>query len=168
MARPLNLRIVTARERPGDAPRLAALQRNEWGHLYPTESLDDAIADLLAWRDDPLQPDDLLLSWFAVVDDTVVGVVMLRGTGELEHEDAIRLPGPWLAGLVVEPEHRGRGIASALIDHVIAEAGRRSIERLRLVTEHEAEFYERRGWTFDCTVTLAGHPNSVLMTTLQS
>ncbi len=167
MARPLNLRIVAAQERRDDAPRLAALQRSEWGHLYATESLDDAIEDLLAWRDDPLRPDELLLSWFAVVDDTAVGVVMLRGTGELERDDAIRLPGPWLAGLVVEPAHRGRGIASTLVEHAIAEARTRGIGRLRLVTEHEAEFYERRGWAVECTVTLAGHPNSVLMTTLR-
>ena len=160
------LTIVEARTRPDDAPALAALQRAEWGHLYPDETLDDAIAELRTWRDDPTDPERLLLSWFALVDDESVGVIMVRGAGELEPDDAARLPGPWLAGLVVRPEHRGSGIASALMDHATARAAAMGITRLRLVTEHEVEFHARRGWEIEATVLLAGHPNTVMLTTL--
>lgn len=161
------LTIVESTARPDDAPLLAALQRSEWGHLYPDETLDDAIADLLTRHDDPHDPDGLLLSWFAIVDDEPVGVVMLRGAGELEPDDAARFPGPWMAGLVVTPAHRGRGVASRLVEHAVSEAIARGITRLRLVTEHEAEFHARRGWEPEAEVLLTGLPNTVMVATLR-
>ena len=160
------MHIVESSTRPHDIESTAALMHAEFAHLYPEWTIEMAALDLRASRE---ADDDtgILLSWFAIVDDEVVGTVQLRAGDEVEPPDATVLPGPWLAGLLVVPDHRGRGIASALVDHVTEQARRRGIERLRLVTEHEAAFYERRGWTVERSVTLAGHPNTVMLTTLR-
>ena len=65
----------------------------------------------------------LRMAWFALdADGQPLGVIMLLGGGEVEPDDAIELPGPWLAGLIVDPRSRRQGVASALINFVTAKA----------------------------------------------
>ena len=59
-------------------------------------------------------------------------------------------------------------MASALIDFAMNSARELHIDRLRLVTEHEVDFYERRGWRIERPVTLNSVPNTVMVTTLRS
>ena len=94
------------------------------------------------------------------------GTLELLLPGEVEPDDALELPGPWLAGLIVDPRSRREGVASALINFVTAKAKDMGFERLRLVTEHEVSFYERRGWVREREVTLNSVPNTVMFTTL--
>jgi len=55
--------------------------------------------------------------------------------------------GPWIAGTIVAPEARGRGIGAALMHHAIERAEEWDIPRLYLYTESARAFYERMGWT---------------------
>lgn len=71
--------------------------------------------------------------------------------------------GPWLAGLVVAPAMRGRGIGAALVRAVEAEAGDRDVTRLHLYTDEAEGFYAALGWsTLDRFQDEGGNPG-VLM-----
>lgn len=151
------------------ADRFAALQYAEWRHLYPDSSLDQYREGLLdsCWNGSDLE--SLNLAWFAL-DETgePLGVAMLVGEGEVEHEVTNLLEGPWFAGLVVDPRFRRRGIGAALLDFVTEQARSFGFQRLRLVTEHSTGFYEQRGWTVEQEVTLNSIPNTVMFITLKS
>lgn len=164
------MRIVPTISSPEEIPRFARLQVGSWGHLYPRLTVERAERDLRTGDDHPETPDDpsrLCRAWFALdADGAAMGVIMLLGSGELEEADEAELPGPWLAGLVVAPEFREQGVATALVEFVIDQAHRMGLPRLRLVTEHEVDFYERRGWRVERRVTLNSVPNTVMITTL--
>jgi GNAT superfamily N-acetyltransferase len=54
-----------------------------------------------------------------------------------------------MADLYVPPEHRGRGIGSALQDFILAEAKKRGFQEIYLYTPLEG-YYEKKGWAFVC------------------
>ncbi|MBJ7308009.1 MAG: GNAT family N-acetyltransferase [Acidimicrobiia bacterium] len=161
------LTIVPSYSRPEAAPHFARLQFDAWGHHYPHSSIEQSTFDLRAEFSPTTDLALLRMAWFALdTDDSPLGVIMLLGGGEVEPNDALELPGPWLAGLIVDPRSRREGVASALINFVTAKAKEMGFERLRLVTEHEVSFYERRGWIREREVTLNSVPNTVMFTTL--
>jgi GNAT superfamily N-acetyltransferase len=53
---------------------------------------------------------------------------------------------PWLAGVFVEPEYRGRSYATVLVRHVEAFAAAASIPVLWLYTSRAEGLYLRLGW----------------------
>ena len=55
---------------------------------------------------------------------------------------------PWLASLYVAPNHRGKGIANLLIENVLKKVKKMNYFHLYLRTEHTAEYYKKRGWSF--------------------
>lgn len=161
------MRFVPTSQRPDAASHFAEMQLHEWGHLYPNASVERSRHDLLNNRWDGSTLPSLRLAWFALDDAGVpLGVAMLVGDGEVEPADEAELPGPWFAGLVVDPRFRERGVATALLEHVKDEARSLGFDHLRLVTEHEASFYERRGWTTERMVELNSVPNTVMFATL--
>ena len=54
---------------------------------------------------------------------------------------------PWLASVYVTPEHRSRGIGTALVQRVIEEAVGLSVETLYLFTPDREGFYASLGWS---------------------
>jgi len=78
------------------------------------------------------------LDSFAVLesDGSVVGV------GGLEIHGFVAL----IRSLVVAPEYRGRGLATAICDHLEAAAASRGVEHLYLLTETAAPFFSKRGF----------------------
>ncbi|MDH5150287.1 GNAT family N-acetyltransferase [Brevibacterium casei] len=100
--------------------------------------------------------------WVAHDADALVGTVALARL-EAGHEE--------LKSMRTSPAHRGRGIASALLDHALNDARSRGIERISLETgsmdffSAARAFYRRAG--FDDTVpfgTYTEDPHSVFMT----
>src|SRR5215472_13889609 len=53
---------------------------------------------------------------------------------------------PWLGGVFVLPEHRGRGVASSLITRLMAEAQNLGLTELYLWTPSSESLYARHGW----------------------
>jgi GNAT superfamily N-acetyltransferase len=70
------------------------------------------------------------------------------GTASLAPDDLPSRPDltPWLAGVFVLPEHRGRGHASALVRHVEGFARAASVAELWLYTRTAEPLYARLGW----------------------
>ena len=53
---------------------------------------------------------------------------------------------PWLGGVFTAPEARGRGVGSALSQHVMQRAAELGFSRLHLYTPDAEAFYARLGW----------------------
>ena len=126
---------------PESIPQLADWSYAEWRHLYDQRkmTLPDVVAGLHRRANIVALP----LTIVAISDGAVVG------TGALLKED---LPTraqltPWLAAMFVVPEHRGQGIASAIIARLVDEAQRLALQRLYLWTSSAAPLYARLGWS---------------------
>ncbi|MHC8318648.1 GNAT family N-acetyltransferase [Pseudomonas sp. LB3P31] len=53
---------------------------------------------------------------------------------------------PWLAGVYVKAEYRGRGIASKLVNRIVDEAAALGIAELYLYTDQAQSLYASLGW----------------------
>ena len=53
---------------------------------------------------------------------------------------------PWLAGLFVVPEHRGRGAGAVLVRAIEEQARHRGFSRVYLYTHGAVSYYEKLGW----------------------
>lgn len=110
----------------------------EFGRLYPTWNLADAIDELTqdAGQGLPLhiaaiEKRRALGSASVISDDEVTG---WKGSGW------------WLANVFVVHEYRGRGIGSSLINRAIAIARESGARDLHLVTDTEEDWYLKQGW----------------------
>jgi GNAT superfamily N-acetyltransferase len=65
---------------------------------------------------------------------------------------------PWLAGLVVAPDHRGRGIGRDLVRAVEAHALSIGVAELHLYTWQAKDFYSELGWQAVETFRQYGQP----------
>lgn len=87
-----------------------------------------------------VDPDRIPLSLLALEDGVPVGTVNL-----IEHDHSKRPElTPWLAALVVIEQYRGRGIGSALVKRLLAEAERIGVSTLYLGADQPG-FYARLG-----------------------
>ena len=79
----------------------------------------------------------------AISDGALLGSAML-----IDHDMDTRMElSPWLAGVFVAPDHRGRGIASALVRRVVECAATLGITRLYLYTPSAERLYSQLGWS---------------------
>ena len=65
----------------------------------------------------------------------------------VEHDMSTRLDlTPWLAGVFVLPEHRGRGVGERLVAHAMSWAAAQRVETLHLYTRDAVALYQKLGW----------------------
>ncbi|WP_274626814.1 GNAT family N-acetyltransferase [Arvimicrobium flavum] len=82
-------------------------------------------------------------AFVAEVDGSVAGsCLFIRHELEPAHDLT-----PWLAGLVVAPAIRRRGIGAELVRAVEAHAVTRGCDELHLYTDEAEPFYARLGWS---------------------
>ncbi|GAA3841681.1 GNAT family N-acetyltransferase [Brevibacterium ammoniilyticum] len=140
-----------------DDPQLADFLQQHLDDMAPTAPAESRHAlDLSA-----LQVDEVRL-WVAYDGSTVVGTVALARLLP-RHEE--------LKSMRTSPEHRGRGIASQLLDHVVADARSRGVEQISLETGSmeffapARAFYRKAGFAEVAPFgTYVPDPNSVFMT----
>jgi len=87
--------------------------------------------------------DRLPLTLVAFQGDELIGTVSLK-FHDLDTRPELD---PWLGGVFVSPEWRGRGIASQLMRRAAAEAARLSLPKLYLWTSSAERLYQKLGWT---------------------
>ncbi len=76
------------------------------------------------------------------------GGAIAAGVGVIENDFHERLDlAPNACALFVEPGHRGRGLARALLEHACRDMAALGVATLYLITDHDA-LYERLGWEF--------------------
>ena len=115
------MKIVPLVERPELVDQVAAWGFAEWGHLNPGQTLQSRTARIRETMNIDRVPIVLV-----ALDDAGAMV----GTASLLFDDLEGDPrNPWLASVFVPAEHRGKGIASALVVAIEDAAGASAIRR---------------------------------------
>ncbi|HNV46421.1 MAG TPA: GNAT family N-acetyltransferase [Spirochaetota bacterium] len=105
---------------------------------------------------------ELPIAWVALEDGRPAGMASLKPDDLWSRRDL----GPWLASLYVDPHRRNRGVATRLVETVVAAARDLSFPRIFLFRSHEwlDDFYRNRGWSLygDC-VDNDGRPAKIYL-----
>jgi GNAT superfamily N-acetyltransferase len=133
------MKITTLKEHPEYIPTLAKWHYDQWAYLNPGGTLEGRIRFLAAQMDS----DNIPKTFVAIAGDTLLGSASL-----VPHDMETRMElTPWLASVYVATEQRKQGIGSALVRHVVQEAGRRGYQTLYLFTPDQQALYAGLGWT---------------------
>jgi GNAT superfamily N-acetyltransferase len=137
MIEPPTRQVVSTSQRPDLAPVVASWL---WGEFWRARghSLEQTLEAVRISVTAPLMPRTFVL----LVDGRPVGTASLAAQDLEERPDLT----PWLAGVFVEPEARGRGLAASLIGAVEDECRRAAIPTLWLYTRTAEKVYARAGW----------------------
>ena len=131
--------IVHLLEVPQQIPVLVDWFIAEWESWYGAEGSGNAEQDLAACCD----RDRIPLCLVALdTNDELLGTAALRA----ESVGSKLGDGPWLTGFLVEPEHRRKGIGTALVAAIEAETGRLGFDAVYVSTDTAGYLFERRCW----------------------
>jgi predicted N-acetyltransferase YhbS len=130
----MNLRIEHLHDHPEQFPTVAHWIHREFWVGREGHSPERMEARLRTAAD----PDRIPLSLLALVDGVPAGTVNLV---ENDDEERPQLT-PWLAALLVVPEHREKGVGSQLVRELVKHGRRLGVPRMYLGTDIPA-FYER-------------------------
>lgn len=119
-------------------PTLARWRWEEWGQLTPERPLEAWISGL----SERCNRDRIPLTVIAFEGEEPVGQASLVYHDMTTRQDL----SPWLAGVLVQPEFRRRGFASALVQAIEKHASGMGIDRLYLYTNSAQGLYEKLGW----------------------
>lgn len=131
------MKIEYLADHPECVPALAAWHRKEWGSYRPNETLEQRAEKLRAHSG----RDGVPVIFVALEGKTLLGSAMLRSS-DMDTRPELS---PWLAGVVVGQEFRGRGIGAALTARVIEEARTLGFPALYLYTFSTEKYYARLG-----------------------
>jgi GNAT superfamily N-acetyltransferase len=117
---------------------LATLNFKEWGEFRPGQTVEHRIEHMRESCGKGAVP-----SVVVALD----GARLLGGALLIANDLKLR-PNltPWLAGVYVKAEERGRGIASQLVNRVVEEAAALGVPELYLYTDTSQSLYARLGW----------------------
>jgi GNAT superfamily N-acetyltransferase len=117
---------------------LATLNFEEWGKYRPEDTLEARTQRMRAACGKGAIPSVVV---------ALEGSRLLGGALLIENDLKLR-PNltPWLAGVYVKAEERGRGVASQLVNRVVAEAAALGVKELYLYTDAAQSLYARLGW----------------------
>ncbi len=129
--------IHNIKEKPSLIPQIAQWIYEQWGQ-YGSRSFDQI---QIAIQDQNNL--DYPFTLVAVENEEPVGTASLKA-----HDmDILQHLTPWLSGVYVPPAHRGKGIASSLIQEVVQRARNLGFEQLYLFTDSGVPLYKKLGWS---------------------
>jgi GNAT superfamily N-acetyltransferase len=132
------MRIATLAQHPEHVCTVAGWIFHEWGSRLPGVNLEKIETQFQTH----LNRNRIPLTLLAFEGDLPVG------TSSLVLQDISSRPelSPWVAGVYVLPEHRGKGIGSRLVGLAEQVARRLGVKQLYLFTHDRAGFYANFGW----------------------
>jgi GNAT superfamily N-acetyltransferase len=151
---PPHIAIVPLADRPDVVPTLAGWHHAQWGWMNPGRETAERIAEFAAH----LQTERVPTTFVAFEGDVPVGSASI-----IAHDLPTRMDlTPWLASVYVVPAARGRGVASALVDTVVAFAARLDVETLYLFTPDQMRLYASLGWVEQEKVVHHGETETIM------
>jgi GNAT superfamily N-acetyltransferase len=148
------VRIENIADNPALVETVACWQWGEWGHLDSDDSLAARIASLRNQTD----PNRIPTTFIALEGDESLGSASLVEEDMSTHRDL----SPWLASVYVPPAARGRGVASALVRHVVGQAAAMGVARLYLYTPDAQGLYAKLGWHAIAEEYFEGHSVTIM------
>lgn len=138
-------RIIRLTDKPEIKEQAAQWFHEKWN--IPLTAYMESMEECLAKRSPVPQ-------WYvAMEEERIIG-----GLGVIENDFHDRKDlTPNVCAVYTESDHRGKGVAGALLNYVCADMKEKGIDTLYLVTDHTS-FYERYGWEFFCMVQGDGEP----------
>jgi len=135
--------VTHIKEVPHLHQQAAEMSRHAWKHDFPEDTLQTYLDMFTATGTYA----NRLVEVFAAINqaDELLGLATLVDDDELPGATE---PGPWLAAVFVVPEARKLGVGSALIDHVVSRSRELGYSEIFLYTDHQQQWYEKRGWTY--------------------
>jgi GNAT superfamily N-acetyltransferase len=134
------MRIEYLADHPEFVPVLANWHHQEWAYLRPGDTLEARTERLRG----ECGHEEIPTVFIALANGALLGSAML-----LHHDMDTRMDlTPWLAGVFVAPDHRQRGIGSALVKRVVECAKSLGVKRLYLYTPSAERLYSQLGWSF--------------------
>jgi GNAT superfamily N-acetyltransferase len=115
---------------------IPGFSEEDWTNFYERAKT----ADFSAWRGDGQE-----LIYIAKSGDQVIGTIALTDFDDLEE---FRHLTPWIAAFIVNPEFRGQGYGTKILEAIEGQATSLGIETLHLWTEDRIGFYTKRGYEF--------------------
>mgnify|MGYP000981958784 CR=1 FL=1 len=131
--------IAYLADHPAHLPIAARWAQGKWGHLPPGRTVEQYEA---AFRT-RLNRDRVPLTLVALEGEQPLGMASIIVQDMSTRPELT----PWLAGVFVAPDQRGKGIGSALVRAIEAKARELEIARLYLFTPDKEHFYARLGWS---------------------
>ncbi len=144
------------------APLLGAWHYSEWGHLYPSDVWN---ADIATGEFEAMAASvSADRTWVAFDGETrraedVLGSVSLMASDDLAGYEHLT---PWLASMFVVPAARGRGVATALVEQLLAAACDIGYDEVYLFTSGQDDFWSGQGWTAIVDVETSGNQATVM------
>jgi GNAT superfamily N-acetyltransferase len=135
-------------------PELAQLHFNEWGHYRPNDTVDARAERVRSCCGKRSLPTVVV----ALCGAELCGSAMLIANDMDTRPDL----SPWLAGVYVKVEHRSKGIGSALVSRIVAEAAALGVPRLYLCTDRPEALYARLGWSIVERTPYKGIPVTIM------
>lgn len=125
---------------PGLIPELTELLFAEWQDLYLAAGLSQA--DLAAALQERAVRDRIPLTLVAIDDGQLVGAGSIKLS-----EDGTRVGlTPWLAGIYVKEDQRGKGLGVQIVAALEQIARELGVQRLYLSADNAEHFYLKLGW----------------------
>ncbi|MBK5516838.1 GNAT family N-acetyltransferase [Pseudomonas sp. TH10] len=125
-------------DHPALIPELAELNFNEWGQYRPGDTLQARTVRMRAACGKGAVPSVVV---------AIEGAQLLGGALLIDSDMKTRPElTPWLAGVYVKTEQRGRGVASQLVKRIVEEAAALGVPQLYLYTDAAQSLYARLGW----------------------
>lgn len=141
---------------PQFIPVLADFSYRQWRPVYEEQGLSsEAALNSYAQR---INTESLPLALVATLDGALLGSGSLK-IHDLELRSNL---GPWLGGMYVVQDWRGRGIGSMLIERLLIEAARLKLNSLYLWTSSAQSLYARHGWRMHEHLNYCGYQGVVM------
>lgn len=120
-------------------PQIAALLHWEWSSL-PRWSTQEGIQQRFITRNQPDSEEFTLVAY--VEDGQLLGTASVI-VHELDDRPERKF---WLGEVFTPPEHRGKGVGSALTKACVTHAQEQGIKQLYLYTPDQQSLYQKLGW----------------------
>lgn len=146
--------IALLADRPELVDAVVDALQVEWPEWYGLSSRDEIQNEVRSRA----QSDEIPMTLVAIGADRMVGTVSLSPVSIPTHTHL----SPWLGGLWVEAEGRGKGAGSALVAACRAHAERLGFECLYAATASAQGLFLRDGWVRFDTVELPAHPGETI------